>query len=172
MSGYPWMYFGCRAVGQKGHYLEIVRPRPLGFNYEQQRIFETFDGKLAPRILGHDPFETRNFYEAAITRFGGMGISALSWWDPSVDSRPGSNSIVFAPSPSASPETIYRGFARFFPQVEGRFRRSMDPWIPAPGDELDEVEMRVVDRRVWIPGSVGSEKGRTYFRDEDNNLRT
>jgi hypothetical protein len=169
VSGYPWMYFGCRAVGRKGHYLEIVRPRPLGFNYEQQRIFETFDGKLAPRILGQDPFETRNFYEAAITRFGGMGISALSWWDPSVDSRPGSNSIVFAPSPSASPETIYRGFARFFPQVEGRFRRVLVEDSLGLGPDSDRL---VADRRVWIPGSVSSEKGRTYFRDEDNNLRT
>ena len=102
-----WRYFGCHR--DSGHY----RFGPQMQRAEHSNVardLTMFDGALAPR--GH-----RRPQLAALTRLGGLGISALSWWDHSVDGRPGSNSIVFAPSLTARAATILLGAQRWFPSV-------------------------------------------------------
>ena len=57
---------------------------------------------------------------AALSRLGGWGVSALSFWDRTGDSRPGSNSTFFAPGLTISAEDIVAGSKRLFPQVWAR----------------------------------------------------
>lgn len=98
-----WFYFGCH--GEAGHYLFM----PGMLHVYNHALSLRFDGSLCRK-------ETTPFI-AALSRLGGLGYSALAFWDYSVDSRPGSNSIFFAPSLTASAETIVIGSQKYFPQV-------------------------------------------------------
>lgn len=171
-----WFFFGCESGSNAGHRL-VSQP---GLRMDQGRLPENVrkfmeagsDDVLRPFFSDEGWRGSGKVYpyQACVTRFGGFGYSALSWIDYSADSRPGSNAIVWAPSDACSVLSIYRGFARFFPEVEGRFRRT-ERFEPSIGGSPDiEGDSVVVDRRVWIPGSVASRSGRAYFRDENNDL--
>ncbi|WP_445222224.1 hypothetical protein ACKWRH_21450 [Bradyrhizobium sp. Pa8] len=105
MSADKFLYFGC--YQEAGHYLFESIEGHLRKVHNRPEF--NFDGLLCPR----DPKP----YVAALTRLGGLGYSALAFWDYSVDSRGGSNSIFFAPSLVCSGETIAKGAERFFPEV-------------------------------------------------------
>jgi hypothetical protein len=118
MSEKLWLYFGC--FQEVGHYLwepGKVSPHKI---YGSRRF--NFDGMLCP--------DDRAPYVAALSRLGGLGYSALAFWDYSVDRRAGSNSIFFAPSLTCSAETIIAGAQQYFPQV----------WQRLPGLALDRNE--------------------------------
>lgn len=113
----PWVYFGCgnalghHAFGENGY--KLYRSH-LG-NCD----FSAFDGTLAPRGVRHP-------YVAAFSRLGGWGGCALSWWDNSVDKRPGSNSTIFAPVISITPQALLQGAQERFPWVFARLPRAIE----------------------------------------------
>lgn len=102
-----WLYFGCH-VGA-GHYLfeqGMLRSHGSG-------LLCNFDGLLAPQ-------DSRLPYIAAVSRLEGWGMTALSFWDYSVDKRRGSNSIIFVPSLTISPDDLLSEARQRFPQVFAR----------------------------------------------------
>lgn len=104
-----WLYFGC-GTGS-GHYL-FTEGR-ASWRAKDERL-EYFDGKLAPQRPAHR-------YVAAFSILGGQQLAALSWWDNSVDHRPGSNSIIFAPlNEAGAPEAMLEEAQRRFPWVFSR----------------------------------------------------
>ena len=105
-----WFYFGCRGARTPGHYLHAPGMRSVyGSRWEKLRM----DGQLAPQL-------EREPYVAALSRLGGWGVSALSFWDYTGDSRGGSNSTFFAPGLTISAEDIVVGSRHLFPQVWAR----------------------------------------------------
>jgi hypothetical protein len=126
-----WFYFGCG--DQAGHYVwDRHRNRAHG---AIGRRLSQFDGTLcAERGDG--------LYLATITRFSGIGANgytALAWWDHSVDTRPGSNSILFCPSARTSGDACLRGLEVFFPWVQARLPQ---PLQFHPSAELDLLAHR------------------------------
>lgn len=102
-----WLYFGCN--DRPGHHLWEERMiRSGGYS-----MHSGFDGKLAPQ-------KSSKPYIATVSRLEGWGLSALSFWDYSVDSRSGSNSIIFAPSLTITPDELLSEAKRRFPQVFAR----------------------------------------------------
>jgi hypothetical protein len=104
-----WLYFGC--YRQPGHYLFREGMVPT-YDRRLDRLTH-LDGKLPPQ--GSDAP-----YVASISRLGGWGLTALAFWDYSVDGRGGCNSVVFAPSLTISPEELLAEAQARFPQVFGR----------------------------------------------------
>jgi hypothetical protein len=105
-----WLYFGCHQ--QAGHYVfgEGMRQRSTRYG---SRDLSRFDGVL-PLQIDTAP------YIATVSRLEGWGMSALAFWDYSVDKRGGCNSIVFAPSLAITPEELLEQAQARFPQVFGR----------------------------------------------------
>lgn len=106
MKTTQWLYFGCHQ--QPGHYLfaEGMR-RPS--SYDLNRLTH-LDGCLPPQ-------GDATPYIATISRLEGWGLSALAWWDYSVDKRSGCNSVVFAPSLDIAPAALLAEAMQRFPQV-------------------------------------------------------
>jgi len=105
-----WLYFGCYKTA--GHYL--FREGMHGQFYDQGIAKLTrFDGMLAPQNCDTP-------YIATVSRLEGFGVSALSFWDYSVDSRKGSNSTFFSPSFAMNPETLLHEAKIRFPEVFSR----------------------------------------------------
>lgn len=75
----------------------------------------SFDGVLAPQ-------DSREEGIATVTRLEGWDLTALAFWDYSIDKRGGSNSIVFAPGLTIPPDELLRKAAEVFPQVFKRFK--------------------------------------------------
>lgn len=107
----PWLYWGCSR--DVGHYLfdETLAPArdPSG---RHPHPLAQFDGTLCE--FGAQP------YVASLTRLGALGYSALAFWDRSLDTRVGSNSIFFAPSLRIAPMEILRGAEIHFPSIVQR----------------------------------------------------
>lgn len=84
-----------------------------------------FDGQLAPQ------FAKEILYIAAFSQLDGWGYSALSWWDRTVDDRPGSNSTIFCPATKISPEMILHGAEQpdRFAKVLQRLPKPLTLWI-------------------------------------------
>ena len=103
-----WFYFGCG--DQTGHYLFNQNQHKVKATYGKiERSLEEFDGILPP----FPELKVPN-YKASFSRLGGLGYSALSWWDRSVDSRPGSSSTIFAPDLTIpAPSMLILAQARF-----------------------------------------------------------
>ena len=106
-----WLYFGCYKV--PGHYLFTEPCNPYYYDRKAEKL-KYFDAKLAPQ-------DSSEPYIAAISRLGGWGLTALSFWDYSVDKRGGCNSIFFAPSLTITPEEMLAECAARFPDIWGRF---------------------------------------------------
>jgi len=106
-----WLYFGCGLM-QPGHYL-FYPSRGLAKIGELGRVLSRFDGQLAPLRVGAGAPR----YQATFSSLGAFGLVALAWWDNSVDTRPGSNSIVFAPNIGESPEQVLIDAEKRFPWV-------------------------------------------------------
>jgi hypothetical protein len=104
-----WLYFGCHQ--RAGHYVFAEGMRSYNPPYDSfMRKLEYFDGKLPPQ---GDPTP----YIATVSRLEGWGLTALAFWDYSVDSRGGCNSVVFAPSLTITPEELLAEAQKRFPQV-------------------------------------------------------
>lgn len=105
-----WFYFGCHR--EPGHYL--FREGMFRHYYDETtKKLERFDGMLAPQ-------NTKDPYIATISRLGGWGFTALSFWDYSVDNRGGCNSIIFAPSLSIHHDDLLSEAEKRFPEVFNR----------------------------------------------------
>lgn len=102
-----WIYFGCHR--QPGHYTFSEGMRRLVQRYGS-RDLSRFDGML-PSQIDTAP------YIATVSHLGGWGLTALAFWDNSVDKRGGCNSIVFAPSLTITPEELLAEAQKRFPQV-------------------------------------------------------
>jgi hypothetical protein len=106
-----WLYFGC--YKQAGHYL--FKEGMHGQYYDRAiEKLTRFDGMLAPQ-------DSNVPYMATVSRLEGFGVSALSFWDYSVDKRGGCNSTFFAPSLTISPDDLIKESASRFPEVWSRF---------------------------------------------------
>lgn len=111
----PWLYYGCLRPPDYGLYDVDLNPvRDLRF-----AKLTRFDGLLAPQ-----PERDDHLYQAALTRLGGWGFVALSWWDRSVDRRPGANGIVFTPA-GIDPEAALELARRTFPAIFNRQPRAI-----------------------------------------------
>ena len=105
-----WYYFGC--VDSVGHRL-VDRNRRSHYHDELINL----DGQLCT--------EDTALYRAVLTRLPHLNYSALAWWDQTVDRRPGSNSIIFAPSVECTLESIRTAMTRWFPWVEARLPKPL-----------------------------------------------
>lgn len=121
-----WLYFGCHR--EPGHYLWTVG---MGRNYDHRlNKLSHFDGSLPPQ-------GDQTGYVASVSRLGGWGMSALAFWDYSVDKRGGCNSVFFAPSLTISPGELMAGAKKHFPEVwarlpEVRFMAGVETTTVAP----------------------------------------
>jgi hypothetical protein len=121
----PGFYFGCWTYG--GHHLRGTNGRSLGYTNDPSLVAIGFpwagggiDGKLTPRA-------SRKQGAAALHHLDGW--TALAWHDYSVDSRGGSNSVVFLPGTLTFEAATEEG-RRLFPHV---FERQPSPIaIPFP----------------------------------------
>lgn len=120
-----WLYFGCHE--RAGHYLFGKGMRNV---YERKLDkLRTLDGLLPPQGISTG-------YIATVSRLGGFGLSALAFWDYTIDSRGGSNSVFYAPSLTISPEDLLSGAREHFPEVWKRLpevRLADAPTQPAEG---------------------------------------
>lgn len=111
----PWLYFGCRQRGSLGHYLHAEGMRSPDMPFDARRAFERKDGSLC-----YEP--ALGLYVAKVSRLRDLGCSALAFWDQTVDTRGGSNSIFFAPGLEMARHPLpFIEIARYrFPQVFAR----------------------------------------------------
>lgn len=110
-----WLYFGCHGV--PGHYLFRQGMRRAYYDKKLEKL-NHFDGKLPPQDCAEG-------YVATISRLGGWGLTALAFWDYSVDKRGGCNSVVFAPSLTIEPQEMLTEAQARFPEVFGRLPKSV-----------------------------------------------
>lgn len=104
-----WFYFGCH--GQPGHYVFTEGMRSYYPPYGSGRPeLSRFDGMLPPQ-------DSTKPYIATVSRLEGWGLTALAFWDYSVDKRSGCNSVVFAPSLDITPDELLAQAHVRFPQV-------------------------------------------------------
>lgn len=110
-----WFYFGCNR--DTGHYLHDRHRYRVSASHGLAHRLNKFDGSLPP--LG------QGLYVASVTHLGGLGMTALAWWDQSVDTRPGSNSIIFAPVESIQGEDLLHYAEKMMPWVFARLPRPL-----------------------------------------------
>jgi hypothetical protein len=106
-----WLYFGCHR--EPGHYVFQEGMRFYHRSYGSGRDLSRFDGLLPPQ-------DSTEGYVATVTRLGGWGMTALAFWDYSVDKRGGCNSVVFAPSLRIGADELLAEAKTRFPQVFDR----------------------------------------------------
>lgn len=110
----PMFYCGCH--GDKGHYLWTEDEDESGKFWAMQPWGVRVDGELQPFPRGG--FIVRN----GATRFTlEHGWSALSWWDNSIDGRPGSHSTFMVKGTWSAKEVLSMAQRRF-PWVFSRFK--------------------------------------------------
>jgi hypothetical protein len=110
-----WVYFGCHK--QPGHYCFAEGMGTLPFGAPERNLTR-FDGALPPQ-------DDATPYIATVSRLGGWGMTALAFWDYSVDGRGGCNSVVFAPSLEIGADELLAEAQRRFPQVFGRLPKAV-----------------------------------------------
>jgi len=118
-----WVYFGC-GQGSAGHRLEMYRGERL--DGDLRRHLEVCDGFFPPH-----PESSTLLYQAALTRLPGLGCSVLAWWDRSGDTRPGSNSAIFAPSLTCCAESMIEGAKQRWPWAINRLPKPLELWEPS-----------------------------------------
>lgn len=104
-----WLYFGCHR--RPGHYLFLEGMRET--HDRKWRRLQNLDAMLPPQ---GDPEP----YLATVSRLEGWSLTALAFWDYSVDDRGGCNSVVFAPSLTIEPADLLTEAQARFPEVFGR----------------------------------------------------
>jgi hypothetical protein len=111
--GEGWIYFGCK--DRPGHYAFGENGYNLPYGHALSRWIGHLDGTLPPQ-----PESAEVLYVAAFSRLGGVGCSALAWWDRSVDKRGACNSAVLAPSLTIEPRAMLLEARERFLWVFGR----------------------------------------------------
>lgn len=105
-----WLYFGCHR--EAGHYV---------FSEGMRQLVRRYGSRDLSRLDGMLPLQTDTApYIATVSRLEGWGLTALAFWDYSVDKRGGCNSVVFAPSLTITPDDLLTEAQARFPQVFGR----------------------------------------------------
>jgi hypothetical protein len=117
-----WIYFGCYRGA--GHYL--FRQGMHSFYNKCGRELSRFDGMLPPQNATEP-------YIATVSRLEGWGLTALAFWDYSVDKRGGCNSVVFAPSLTITAEELLAEAQTRFPQVFDRLPQTVRLFLSQPG---------------------------------------
>jgi hypothetical protein len=120
----PWLYFGC-GPRDTGHYLfreDGEKLHAFGSSPLAYLRSMNWDGALAPQ-----PERGDMLYKASLSRLGGWGYSALSWWDRSADTRGKSNSTILAPSIDIDPDEFWHEAIRRFPWVFERLPTPLKP---------------------------------------------
>lgn len=146
-----WLYFGCHE--EAGHFLHGIRMRRT---YEP-RALNHFDGLLAPQDAS-DP------YIATFSRIGGWGLSAISFWDYSVDKRGKSNSIFYAPTLALQPQEMLEAAKRGFPSVFARLPQEV-VWHPSVKPDCASARIKhMVDRFLgWrLPENFNPDAGISF----------
>ncbi len=110
-----WLYFGCHESA--GHYVWEEGMRRHRDPYGSRSLAQ-LDGMLPPQ-------GSSDAYIATVSRLGGWGLTALAFWDYSVDKRGASNSVVFAPSLIIEPSALLLEAQTRFPQVFRRLPRAV-----------------------------------------------
>lgn len=107
-------YFGCG--GGAGHYLWIPGEQPRRA-MNAPRWMNCIDGTFPPADGSEEQFKA--------TMLHIHGYTVLSWWDRSVDKRPGSNSTVLLPFIMTNfPMAVVRAKA-LFPWVFARMKQDL-----------------------------------------------
>lgn len=109
-----WLYFGCN--NGPGHHLYNVKMYPVYDN--KYRKLSNFDGTLPP-------FDSSAGYIASFSRLGGWGLSAIAFWDYSVDKRGGCNSVFFVDSLTIEPDEMLAEAKKQFPEVFARLPQEL-----------------------------------------------
>jgi hypothetical protein len=104
-----WLYFGC--YRRPGHYL--FKPGMREPYSPELRKLLNFDGILPPQ-------DNSTGYVATVSRLEAWGVTALAFWDYTVDSRGGSNSVFYAPSLTITPDEMIEQARAQFPEVWAR----------------------------------------------------
>jgi hypothetical protein len=124
-----WLYFGCHK--QPGHYIHHVGMF-VHYDKHNERLTR-FDALLAPQeqhLARFDallaPQERIDPYVESVSRIASFGVSALSFWDYSIDSRQGSNSTFFCPSMTISEVDMLEEAKRLFPEVFNRLPKPVE----------------------------------------------
>lgn len=120
MSEPTVLYFGC--IGVVGHYLHHGERGHIG----DQPAHLTLGGKLWPAIDGKfcpPPSNENGRY--LVTKVEDWTI--ISWWDNSVDSRPGSYSTFLFRNIDGAPEELLAAARVKFPSVFARQLREIKP---------------------------------------------
>lgn len=117
-----WLYFGCHR--QPGHYLFCEGMHQYGVPRAFDKLAH-LDGKL-PRQDSTEP------YIATVSRLEGWGMSALAFWDYSVDKRGGCNSVIFAPSLTIDPLDLLAEAQVRFPEVFKRLPQPVQLFMQLP----------------------------------------
>jgi hypothetical protein len=110
-----WLYFGCHRA--PGHYVFEQGMRSYRHAYGA-RDLSRMDGLLPPQ-------DSTEPYIASVSRLEGWGLTALAFWDYSVDKRGGCNSVVYAPSLNISPTEMLAEAQARFPEVFTRLPRAV-----------------------------------------------
>lgn len=115
-----WYYFGCHRCS--GHYL--FKPGMVEAGRHAWPAYTQFDAALPPRPKGGG----QPLYRATVTRLLAHGMSALSFWDRSVDQRGNSHSTFFVDDLDLTPEALLAGAQRHFPEVFQRLPQPVTWW--------------------------------------------
>ncbi len=108
------LYFGC-ANDDVGHYVQDMNGRREGrlrSTNPNAHFLINHDGQLTPK----DSYKP---YQAILHHF--PQFSVLAFWDNTVDSRPGSNSMFLLP-PGISEQEALNMSAQSFPHIWQRFK--------------------------------------------------
>lgn len=128
-------FFGCD--GRSGHYLKGPGLAPIEReNWGWADRMSALDGELAPRTEGCEIQHIAQLWR--LTGFTPVPYSALSWWDRSVDRRPGSNIIIWAPGHTVSAEDVLE-----------LARRNFGRGVPALKTEIKMLS--TIQERTWAP---------------------
>ena len=109
-------YFGC--WNGCGHYLKDHASRDVNM-YDNDLPWALIDGELCPE-------DTRK--EGIVKIHHRKGWTAAAFWDYSIDSRPGSNSVLFAEDLLDITDIIGE-FKETFPKIYNRFDFELVEWL-------------------------------------------
>jgi len=109
-------YFGCWEYA--GHYLKDHTGKDVSM-YDNGLPWEQIDGVLCPD-------DTRK--QGIVKIHHEKGWTAAAFWDYSIDSRPGSNSVLFAEDLLDITDIIGE-FKETFPKIYNRFDFELVEWL-------------------------------------------
>lgn len=107
---YP-LYFGC--IRSAGHYVLEGSQHAGNRHAEHCEWLSYLDGKLPPEGSDREGVARLHHFN---------GCTLLAFWDRSVDTRPGSNSVFLLPNPRLSFERAVAAAKVAYPHIWQRFK--------------------------------------------------